>query len=282
MSALKKQVSELMVNQKHMLEAIKYLDERMKDIIEKAKFKENQVETAIESQSMNEIIVKNSDDIRVLKTAKEHNALAIKHIEEKIDNIDKEFKRTKNIVEEKASSNRKKLESVQKDVKSVKCSLCGEIYNRMIDLEKHIKNCHEEHQAYQCDHCDKRFALKWRLGKHMRLHTMKNVKPCHYFSNNKKCPFYEFGCKFVHADSNNSEFSHTEEEEEENESNEIKNDDLDSESITEYTGSSLFRTSTPKKQRIQCSECSNRSQCTDCFVRQTLKIGHRVHFAEDL
>ena len=36
MSTLKNQVSELMENQKHMLEAIKYLDGRIVDVIEKA------------------------------------------------------------------------------------------------------------------------------------------------------------------------------------------------------------------------------------------------------
>ena len=38
------------------------------------------------------LIVKNSDDIRILKKTKEQNSLAIKHIEEKIDMIDKELK----------------------------------------------------------------------------------------------------------------------------------------------------------------------------------------------
>ena len=152
MSALNEQVSELMVNQKHMLEAIKYLNERMEDIIEKAKeAKDNQIENILESQGMIDgIIVKNSDDIRILKKTKEQNSLAIKHIEEKIDMIDKELKRTKNIVEEKANKDRNKSEVVQEGVMSVKCNLCTETYSRIIDLEIHIKNCHMEHQAYQC------------------------------------------------------------------------------------------------------------------------------------
>ena len=145
----------------------------MEDIIE-----DNQVENILESQGMIDgLIVKNSDDIRILKKTKEQNSLAIKHIEEKIDMIDKELKRTKNIVEEKANKDRNKSEVVHEGVKSVKSNLCEETYSRIIDLEIHIKNCHEEHQAYQFDHFEKRFALKWRLIKHMRLHTVKNVKP---------------------------------------------------------------------------------------------------------
>ena len=42
--------SELMVNQRHILEAIKYLDVTIKDILEKDKT--NQVENILESQAM--------------------------------------------------------------------------------------------------------------------------------------------------------------------------------------------------------------------------------------
>ena len=31
-----------------------------------------------------------------------------------------------------------------------------------------------------------------------------------------------------------------------------------------------FLTSTPKKTKFECEECENKSQCTDCFVGQTL------------
>ena len=298
MSALKEQVGELMVNQKHMLEAIKYLNERIEDIIEKAKNKDNQVEKIIESHGkIDEIIVKNADDIRVLKKTKEKNAIAIKHIEEKIDIIDEELKRNEIIVKEKANKNEDKPEVVQEVVKSIKCNLCAETFIRFVDLEIHIKNYYEKHKAYQCDQCEKRFTLKWRLRKHMRLHTAKNVKPCYYFKNNKNCPFDEFGCKFLHVISltgeekedkvndinvdnlGNGSINEYNEEDEETKLNDTEIDDLDYSSMNE---SSLFKTSTPKKKRIQCSECINQSQCTDCFVRQTLKIGHRVHFSEGL
>ena len=102
----------------------------MEDIIE-----DNQVENILESQGMIDgLIVKNSDDIRILKKTKEQNSLAIKHIEENIDMIDKEWKRTKNIVEGKANKDRNKSEVVQEGVISVKCNLCKETYSRIIDL----------------------------------------------------------------------------------------------------------------------------------------------------
>ena len=188
------------------------------------------------------------------------------------------MKKTTNKVEEEAHTDRNKPEGIQKVFKPVKCNLCTETYSRIIDLEIHIKNCHEEHQAYQCDYCEKTFTLRWRLRKHMRIHTVKNVKPCHYFNRNEKCPFNEFGCKFLHAVSNDCKLSQAEEESKLIETNV---DDLENDSMNAYSESSLFKTSTPKKKRIQCSECLNKSQCTDCFVRQTLKLGHRVHFSED-
>ena len=228
MSALEEQVSELMVNQKHMLEAISYLNERIEDIIEKVKNKENQVVNVLESQGMiDEIIVKNSDDIRLLKKTKENNAVAIKGIEEKIDMIDEELKRTKIKVEAKANEDKTKPEVVQEYVKSINCNLCAETFDRIIDLENHIKNSHVEQKTYQCDQCEKRFTLKWRLRKHMRLHTLKNVKPCYYFNNNMKCPFDEFGCKFLHVVSQT-------EEENENKLNDTKVDNLDNAGNNEY------------------------------------------------
>ena len=73
-----------------------------------------------------------------------------------------------------------------------------ESFNRFVDLEQHIKTCHEKHTVFQCDTCEKGFALKWRLKKHMRLHEESNIKTCHYFNNDKNCPYEEIGCKFLH------------------------------------------------------------------------------------
>ena len=39
----------------------------------------------------------------------------------------------------------------------------------------------------------------WRLRKHERIHSAKNTKPCHYFTDNVECPFKDLGCKFVNA-----------------------------------------------------------------------------------
>ena len=75
-------------------------------------------------------------------------------------------------------------------------------FDRFVDLEIHIKNSHKEHNVFECDQCGKGFVLEWRL----RRHTQTNAQPCHYFNNNVKCPFDEFGCKFLHIASKNCQF----------------------------------------------------------------------------
>ena len=100
MSALDVQVRELMKNQKHILEAIKYLDDRIKDIIDKSEpDKRKEVENILENQAMiDQIIVQNSDAILALQKAKDKNVAAIKQIDAKIDNIDYEIVVTKKII----------------------------------------------------------------------------------------------------------------------------------------------------------------------------------------
>ena len=67
MKTLKEKVIELEENQNHMLKAIQNLNERLEGM-EKRK---NEVQDIFKSQSMiDEILVKNSDDITVIKKTK--------------------------------------------------------------------------------------------------------------------------------------------------------------------------------------------------------------------
>ena len=83
---MKNDIAELMMNQKHILEAIKYLNERIEY---KAKNENtNEVNDILESQAMiDKIIVKNSDDILIIRKTKEESTLAIQQLQSKIDNI---------------------------------------------------------------------------------------------------------------------------------------------------------------------------------------------------
>ena len=44
--------------------------------------------------------------------------------------------------------------------------------------------------------------------------------------------------------------------------------------------SDIFVTSTPEKV-FQCKDCNDKTQCTDCVVRQETTPLHRVHFEDD-
>ena len=72
MSDLYAKVSELMENQRHILEAIEYLDEEIKGIKEERKDNKNiQVDNVVRRQAMfDEIVVKNCDDIKMLMKTK--------------------------------------------------------------------------------------------------------------------------------------------------------------------------------------------------------------------
>ena len=129
-----------------------------------------------------------------------------------------------------------------------------------MDLEIHMKNCHEKQSLFECDQCGKGFVLKWRLRKHLNLHTQTNVQPCHYFNNNVKCPFEEFGCKFLHIASKNCQFCqkrkrtlcpyrHSETKSNsivDNEMDDLENSERNENDTTEDNIS--FTTSTPQKR----------------------------------
>ena len=59
---------------------------------------------------------------------------------------------------------------------------------------------HNMDKEHACLDCGKLFLLKWRLSKHMKIHS-ETTKYCHYFNNELECPFQELGCKFIHESS---------------------------------------------------------------------------------
>ena len=138
----------------------------------------------------------------MIKQAKEENNIAIRQLERQIDKVDKEIEMTKKAVQSKTDIIQRGFQSNKPD-SSMDCKLCEKSFNKFVDLEIHIKMFHEKHSILKCDQCDKGFVLRWRLKKHMRLHTESNIKHCHYFNNDKDCPYEEIGCKFLHYVSKN-------------------------------------------------------------------------------
>ena len=76
--------------------------------------------------------------------------------------------------------------------------MCEELFDRNCDMENHIRNIHESFETYDCDKCEKTFVLEWRLKKHREGHD-RILKKCHYFNNQKSCPYENVGCMFDHA-----------------------------------------------------------------------------------
>ena len=91
---------------------------------------------------------------------------------------------------------------------TIKCKICTKIFSKNNELEAHIKSEHEEIEKFHCENCDLTFVLKWRLEKHKTMHTeeAKNLKFCHYFNNNKRCPYSDIGCMFKHESAPNCYF----------------------------------------------------------------------------
>ena len=99
----------------------------------------------------------------------------------------------------KSDDLRKHHESVH-GTKETKCNHCAKTFGRNSELELHLSIEHEDIERFNCDHCDKTFVLKWRLKKHISMHkeNLASIRFCHYYNNDKVCPFAEIGCMFKH------------------------------------------------------------------------------------
>ena len=228
----------------------------------------------------------------VMKKTKEENAVAIKMLDAKIDNINKLLKMTQKEMKDKEEKKEIRQEP-KNDSREIKCKLCERSFERFADLEIHIRSSHENHQKFKCDQCDKCFVLNWRLRKHMKLHTEGFVKHCYYFNNNRDCPFEELGCKFLHAEAEICNFGskckrrlcplrHPDEvtgQSDVNISKVEKHDDVDESCMSseEFQSGNCFLTSTPYKKDFECEECINKTQCNDCFVNQFEATGQITH-----
>ena len=98
-------------------------------------------------------------------------------------------------------SQKEKLKNTKSEqdlkIKSKACHLCGITFAKNCDIERHMKEVHEAEKKYKCVVCEKNFFLEWRRTKHMQIHT-DDVNYCHFYNNNKQCPFQEIGCMFLH------------------------------------------------------------------------------------
>ena len=66
----------------------------------------------------------NSDDILILKKAKDENSVAIRHLGAKIDTLDKEIEKTMEAVKDKTVQHEKKVKH-DESVYSLECKMCS-------------------------------------------------------------------------------------------------------------------------------------------------------------
>ena len=127
-------------------------------------------------------------------------------------------------------------------------------------LEAHLKT-HNEMQPFSCDKCEKKFYLKWRLEKHRGSHYTKKL--CHYYNNQKACPYEDIGCMFRHEVSSLCRFSTCN-----NILCQYRHDENDL--VTEDTINVVeddSQRSTPIKYYPDCEDCTDNSNCVKCIIR---------------
>ena len=153
----------------------------------------------------------------------------------------------------------------------IKCDSCSKQFVKISDLEEHIKIKHEEYQTYKCEVCSKTFITNWRLQKHGKMHLKDNIRHCHYYKNNRHCPFENLGCKFQHEPFIQAKNLQVKD-----------NSDKLNKSDSEILHS--FFTSTPKKldimkQPLKCEDDHDTidPQCTECFVIQYIRNDQKRH-----
>ena len=213
MKTLKEKVIELEENQKHILEAIKYLDGQLKGNIEKNDIGQiNDFNNILESQSMiDQLIVKNSDDIVLIKKTRRDNSIAIRDVESKIDTIEKEIQSIQSKLEsskedEEVVENVKEIEDSHAH-KSRKCKHFNTGFCKLKDScsfgHKSLKICESHRNAVKCENvgCEERHPkpcryLKrgycWRKESCAYDHDTKNLlkdKPIE--ENDKEKTFHE-------------------------------------------------------------------------------------------
>ena len=102
--------------------------------------------------------------------------------------------------------------------------------------------------------------------------AQNNIKPCHYYNNEKLCPYDELGCKFLHSVADKCKFGQkckrrlcpNRYEKRGNLGSDIDStiDNAENGEIFETeTDFDTIMTSTPKRRTFNCEECIDGLQC---------------------
>ena len=145
----------------------------------------NRLANHIETLDKNGVIVKENNEFTNLK--------------KKLTNLEIDMLGLKSLNLSKSQQEKVNSTTSGKSAKKARktCGLCENTFSENCDLEFHMRKEHEVENKYKCDQCDKDFFLEWRRNMHMKVHT-DGVKYCHFYNNNKQCPYEDLGCMFLH------------------------------------------------------------------------------------
>ena len=161
--------------------------------------------------------------------------MATKKLESEFINLKKEFIGLQDLIQnllDKHGNLEKKYEKfIQKQRKNnSKCRNCSDQFQSLSDFKKHkedgcstsdfkcdeCEKCFKDenklqdhtekvHIKFECDECEKVFKYETILEKHKEA-SHENVELyCHYFNNDKDCPF-EDECIYLHEESDNCKY----------------------------------------------------------------------------
>lgn len=153
-------------------------------------------------------------EIITLKEELNHNKKYLSELQKELKDTKEEIKHLKSIKNHNknvpasscSSTKSSKSNNSENSLQKVKCKICEDTFDKNWELETHIKTNHDSVEKFECDQCSKRFVLEWRLKKHQGIHIGQNIKRCHFFNNQKTCPYEEIGCMFEHSFSGNCRY----------------------------------------------------------------------------
>ena len=275
MNSLKKELKTVIENQKNFNYEISGMKDRIEALENKKDINEQvQIDNLLEGIQFQKDVIQSKlsqIDASIKKIDEELETLTTRVFESNdvVDNADAENTRNSQVMCTECSFSSMQTCDMNKHVKAKhgklcqkKCKVCGKSFMENHELEAHLKT-HNEMQPFSCDKCEKKFYLKWRLEKHRGSHYTKKL--CHYYNNQKACPYEDIGCMFRHEVSSLCRFSTCN-----NILCQYRHDENDL--VTEDTtvvedDSEILQRSTPMKYYPDCEDCTDNSNCVKCIIR---------------
>ena len=70
----------------------------------------------------------------------------------------------------------------------IQCVECKKIFKNRYEVEIHRITFHKEERSFNCDECESKFIVAWRLKKYKEMHRNAELQTCHYLIMGKHVP----------------------------------------------------------------------------------------------